>query len=165
MSDTKDNMFEKQLTDCKHLIASSVVVGNILYGVRGFQKLPPLPSSPTQIERRQRIIAVAQRSFGGGVRFGGLIGTCLLCDYGLQRLRNVDQNDKVNKALAGAFTGGLFSLFLGGGPAVAVSGSLSLASLGLLYQMTMDTFKYIDDQVSSREENVVAEKEDSYPKD
>ena len=154
-------MFEKQLTDCKHLIASSVVVGNILYGVRGFQNLPPLPSRPTQIERRRRIITVAQRSFGGGLRVGGLIGSCLLCDYGLQRLRNVEQNDKVNKVLAGAFAGGLFSLFLGGGPAVAVSGSLSLASLGLLYQMSMDTFQFIDDQVASKEESVAVEKEDS----
>ena len=123
--------------------------------------MPPLPSRPTQIERRRRIITVAQRSFGGGLRVGGLIGSCLLCDYGLQRLRNVEQNDKVNKVLAGAFAGGLFSLFLGGGPAVAVSGSLSLASLGLLYQMSMDTFQYIDDQVASKEESVAVEKEDS----
>ena len=161
MTDSNNELFKKQLKDCKHLFASSVVLGNIIYGVRAFKSLPPLPAKPTQIDRRERIITVAQRSFFGGLRFGGLVGTFLACDYGLQQLRNVDQDDKLNKVLAGTVTGGILSLVLGGGPAVAVSGSLSLGALGFLYQMTVDTFKYVDEQVARKKvEPAAIEKED-----
>ena len=72
---------DKRVCETKYLIASSVVVGNILYGAKTLKNLSPLPPRPTQILRRERIVKVAHRSFFGGIKFSGFICTYLLCDF------------------------------------------------------------------------------------